>query len=59
MWQVRHFQYIDLDTKSVQSSHAFTDSHISKLSLTELTCLQSHYIPFVYICLVVEVEMFS
>ncbi|KIK42842.1 hypothetical protein CY34DRAFT_751595 [Suillus luteus UH-Slu-Lm8-n1] len=38
------------------ASHASTDNHISKLSLTELTCSQSHYIFYVCIYLVVELK---
>lgn len=38
------------------ASHASTDNHISKLSLTELTCSQSHYIFYVCIYLVMELK---
>lgn len=64
MWQVRHFSvyrpwykvYAIWFFTMFSASHASTDNHISKLSLTELTCSQSHYIFYVCIYLVMELK---
>lgn len=67
MWQVRQFLvyrpwykvYAIWLFTMFSASHPSTDNHLSKISLTELTCLQSQYICYVCIYLVVELKCFA